>query len=316
MKTLENLKWSPKWVSHLGCLKGCLDYLGLEISDAWLYGGTGHAFIINMATDICPSGPTAWKTEMLFELSNNLGYEFDAVFGWKSDQGFYDLQKRAWEFSKEVIDHDQPAYGWELDVPEFYVIYGYDDSNYIYRHFDNAKGFKPWQELGDTGIGLIELYSVKPTQALEDWIIVKSAFQSVLKHAGNPEDWILENYASGVKGFDIWIKALESGTADRFGMGYNTEVWAECRKYAVEFLHEAKTRLVGKADTLFDEGRNHYQIVADRLSQVSQIYPFQRMEGIKITRDEKCQSAINLLKEARAAESAGLKVLEHIASEL
>jgi len=40
------------------------------------------------------------------------------------------------------------------------------------------------------------------------------------------------------------------------------------------------------------------------------------MEGIKISRDEKCQSAINLLKEARAAESDGLKVLEHIARKL
>lgn len=25
-----------------------------------LYGGSGHAFIIIMAKDVCPSGPTAW----------------------------------------------------------------------------------------------------------------------------------------------------------------------------------------------------------------------------------------------------------------
>lgn len=36
MKALKSLKWSPKWVSHLGCIKGCLDYLGVEITDAWL----------------------------------------------------------------------------------------------------------------------------------------------------------------------------------------------------------------------------------------------------------------------------------------
>ena len=50
-KKIENLRWRPKWVSHMGCLKGCLDYLGLKVSDAWLYGATGHAFIINMAGD-------------------------------------------------------------------------------------------------------------------------------------------------------------------------------------------------------------------------------------------------------------------------
>ena len=42
MKALENCRWTPRWVSHLGCIKGCLDFLGIEISDAWLYGGTGH----------------------------------------------------------------------------------------------------------------------------------------------------------------------------------------------------------------------------------------------------------------------------------
>jgi hypothetical protein len=41
MKQLRNLRWAPRWVSHLGCVKGCLDYLGLDISDAWLFGGTG-----------------------------------------------------------------------------------------------------------------------------------------------------------------------------------------------------------------------------------------------------------------------------------
>lgn len=51
MKTLEHLRWKRHYVSHLGCIKGCLNYLGMEISDAWLFGGTGHAFIINIADD-------------------------------------------------------------------------------------------------------------------------------------------------------------------------------------------------------------------------------------------------------------------------
>lgn len=32
MKKLDNLKWVPRWVSHLGCIKGCLDYLGLDVT--------------------------------------------------------------------------------------------------------------------------------------------------------------------------------------------------------------------------------------------------------------------------------------------
>jgi hypothetical protein len=48
-KKLEYLKWQPKWISNLGCIKGCLDYLKLDVSDGWLYGATGHAFAFNLS---------------------------------------------------------------------------------------------------------------------------------------------------------------------------------------------------------------------------------------------------------------------------
>ena len=51
-KKLESLKWSNSFVTHLGCIKSCLDYLGKDVSYTWLYGAMGHAFIIN----ICKNG--------------------------------------------------------------------------------------------------------------------------------------------------------------------------------------------------------------------------------------------------------------------
>ena len=51
-KILENLKYSPKWVTHLGCVKGCLDYLNINITDAWLFGASGHAFVINIHEEL------------------------------------------------------------------------------------------------------------------------------------------------------------------------------------------------------------------------------------------------------------------------
>jgi hypothetical protein len=48
-KKLENLRWRNRWTTHLSCIKGCLDYLSLDVSDAWLFGVTGHAFILNIS---------------------------------------------------------------------------------------------------------------------------------------------------------------------------------------------------------------------------------------------------------------------------
>ena len=324
MRKLENLRWSPKWVSHLGCVKGCLDYLGIEMTNAWLYGGTGHAFVLNISDVVCPSGPTAWKTMMLFEGGTKLGYEFDASFGWKEgNEKFAELQESTWEFTKNAIDQGLPIYGWEMEIPEFYVIYGYDDVGYYYSGpmADEGKGPMPWRELGKSEIGLIEIYSVKVGTTYDDAFIVKSAFENVLKHANNPEEWIfVDRYASGLKGYDLWTKALETGKADRFGMGYNIEVWKECRHYAVGFLKEAKGRLDGEAESLFDDALTQYQVVADRLAQVAELYPFlpagsPEAEG-EIKTDENCQVVIDLLKQAREAEEVGLGVLEKIVEEL
>ena len=132
MKMLENCRWSMAWVSHLGCIKGCLDFLGIEIGNAWLYGGTGHAFVINLHKEVCPSGPTAWNTTKLFELGRNLGYKLDSVFASKGQANFAEMQKRAWEHTQSAIDQGIPCYSWELEIPEFYVVYGYDDAGYYF----------------------------------------------------------------------------------------------------------------------------------------------------------------------------------------
>ena len=315
VKSLENLKWRPRWVSHLGCIEGCLKYLKMDVSPAWLYGGTGHAFIINMAEDCCPSGPTAWKTVPLFELGRNLGYLIDGVFGSKRDQDLAELQVKAWDYIKSAIDQDLPCYGWELDIPEWYVIHGYDEVGYYFSGpgCDDGKGPKPWGEVGDTGIGWLEMYSIEPCEAAEVTEIVKETFEFVLKHAQNPKDWIYPNYGAGLKGYDIWIKSLQAGTAARMGHAYNTAVWEECRRYGVEFLSEAKERLGGDLGALFDTAIGHYEQVAAGLKTVTELYPFgehRTMEPVGV--NDNSQTAAEDLTQVREAEAAGLASLEEI----
>jgi hypothetical protein len=300
----------------LGCIKGCLDYLGIEISDAWLYGGTGHAFVINLHEDVCPSGPTAWRTVKLFELGVNLGYRLDGVFGFKHQDDFAVLQERAWEHVRGAVDQGRPCYGWELEIPEFYVVYGYDDVGYYYSGpgCDEGKGPKPWQELGDTGIGVLELYSVWPGKVADDATTVVQALTFALEIADNPKEWIFDGYRAGTEGFDNWIRALQAGKASDMGTRYNAGVWLECRKNAVGFLEEAKGRLSGRADGLFDQAIAHYKVVSESLGKVAEVYPwtFEASDEDVLPVDDKSQAAVEALHAAKGAEGAGLQTLEQI----
>jgi hypothetical protein len=326
MKKLENCHWSPRWVSHLGCIKGCLDYLGIEVSDAWLYGGTGHAFVINLHEQVCPSGPTAWKTVKLFELGKNLGYTIDGVFGFKDNEGFADVQEQAWDHVRQAIDRGLPCYGWELEIPEFYVVYGYDEGDgaavdgYYYSGpgCDEGKGPKPWRGLGDTGIGVVEMYSVAPGQAADEATTIKEALSFAMEHAANPEEWIFPKYGAGLNGYDNWISALQGGKASDMGMRYNTGVWQECRQCAVGFLEEAKERIAGRAGALFDEALAHYRMVSEKLDQVAQAYPWasKASDEALLPVDDKSRAAVEALQAAKEAEASGLKALAEIVEAL
>lgn len=321
-KKLEYLKWKPRWVSHLGCIKGCLDYLDMEVSDAWLFGATGHAFIINMHEVVCPSGPTAWMTEMLFKLGRNIGYEIDGVFSNKNKPDFEEVRKKAWGHAKNAIDQGIPCYGWELYIPEYYVINSYNDTGYFYSgpipaFSKTPKPWpKPWQELGASDIGVIEVYSVRPCKPADENNTVKQAFEFALEHAKSPEKWTFPKYKAGLDGFDLWIKALNTNTANGFGMTYNAEVWYECRHFAVEFLKEAKQRLDSKLGPLFDEAIKQYDIVARNLKKVEELFPFVTQKPGHIKDENRRRKAVDCLKVARTAEESGLKVLERIVKAL
>jgi len=320
-KKVKNLKWKPMCVSHLGCIKGCLDYLGIDVSTAWLFGATGHAFIINIHEVVCPSSPTAWHTEMLFKLGENIGYSVDGVLASKLGRDFYKKQKLAWEKTKNAIDKGLPSYGWELEIPEFYVIYGYDDKGYYFSGpgCNSGKGPKPWKDLGNTDIGIIEIYNIKKSNKENDKKTVKDAFTFALEHSQSPAKWILPEYQAGLAGYDTWIKALETGKAEGFGMAYNAAVWSECREFAVPFLIEAKERLNGtkkKIRSLFDEAIEHYSLVAGYLKRVSDAFPLDGKSSEHIKDNSRCSAAIEALKEVRKAEKEGLETLEKIVNEL
>ena len=320
VKKLENCRWKQRWVSHLGCIRGCLDYLGIKMSDGWLYGGTGHAFVINIHDELCPSGPTAWKSVKLFEHGKTLGYTIDGCFGFKDQDDFGEVQKRAYDHVRTSIDQDRPCYGWELEIPEYYVVFGYDDTGYFYSGAgcDEGRGPKPWREFADTGIGILEMYSIGPSEPIDDVEIVRNSLSFALEMSKGPSKWVHDGYRGGIKGFETWIAAFEAGIASDMGTRYNAGVWSECRTMAVEYLKEAKRRIPERADSLFDEAIREYSEVANQLKNVAEIYPW--VEGASeqnlIPVNRSSERASEALEAAMDAEAKGLVAVGEILERL
>ena len=320
MNALRNLRWRPRWVSRMGCVRACLDYLGIHVSDPWLYGGTGHAFVINVHETVCASGPTAWRADVLDDLGRNLGYRSERTFGTRANGELETAREAAWNHARAAIAEGCPCYGWELLAPEFYVIYGTDESGYYYSGLDceTGTGPLPWRKLGDTTIGIIELVCIRAGEAAPPGRTVHDALSFALAHARSPGDAVPPGYRSGPDAFAAWIAALEGGTASDLGTRYNAGVWLECRRNAVGFLSEARERLPAGDEPLFDEALRHYAAVEANLSSVAHVYPLHAYveDGHTLPVDERSRSAADSLRKARSAEIAGLHALELILDRL
>jgi hypothetical protein len=116
---LKNLKQPSFNTSLLGVLRAAADYYGIDISTPMLYGASGHAFLMNVHRELCPSGPYVWNPEPFYLLTKNLGLNVADLGFFHSGSAEEEAAHKAGELSKryEVIaaalartsDRDMPA---------------------------------------------------------------------------------------------------------------------------------------------------------------------------------------------------------------
>lgn len=315
MKMLEGLVWHPSWMSLMGCFKGCMDYLGRDESRAWIAGGCGHAFAINVHEQLCPSGPTAWQRGRVLELGANVGWVTEPTMALKDAGDFAAKQREAFDMICAHLDEGVPCWGWEMPIPEYYVICGHTDDGYLTmgpgRCDKPSEDPVPWQNVG-MDIGVLEVGAFSVCDPAPDDVVVREALALALEFSEGLHAH--DNWTMGLGAFDLWADALGGGVADRFGLGYNSECWAESRADAAAFLREAQDRLPEAAGALPTDAADRYFEVHQKLAAVSKLYPFDHpTEGSEPVQDA---DAAALVREAKAAEEQGVAVLRELVAAL
>jgi hypothetical protein len=318
---LEGLRIRQRIVERLGCIKGCLDYLGRDVPLPWLYGCTGHAFIISLDPGVDVSSPDSWDHQPQYDLGPNLGYAVEGVSVWKPDAGdaFPDRQREAWDLVRSNIDRGVPCFGFELKAyfGGYWVIYGYDDgtgdepAGYYYSGWEEG-GPTPWDKLGELFIPVLEVHSVQLTEPAPDALAVKAGLEFALKHAHNPAGWIDERAQSGPAAWAYWAHALETGEAKRDHHTYNLQLWLECRQAATEFFQEARQRLPGRCDAAFDRAAEQYAIVCAHLEAALKLHPPRENPNWGPDSTFASAEAAEIIRQAGEADAQGLACLRQV----
>jgi len=321
-KRLAGMKSTPSWVTRMASIHCCARYMGIDEPEAWIFGASGNAFAMNIFKgELCPSGPTAWPEEKSNALLANAGLRIKGIVANKKNPNAAERRKDMFKRVCAAIDASRPCVGWEMGVPEWYPICGYDKAgHYLYLNFDDKVHRKHHGKLGVSEIGVACVLILEPCKPVDDRTAVREALVLALDIAAGRCAW--DRYAGGLAGYDEWIKALESGkSTDGLGPAYNAQCWAECRRNAAKFLELAAKRLADKGlDRDLDSADFCYRKVSGNLDAVAKLFPFDHRDRKAMNANwaDKARraKAAELLRDARVWERKGLISLAKIAKSL
>lgn len=278
----------------MGVVQGVIGHYRLGHSPAMAYGGSGHAFLINVHQQVCPSGPYCWKQHGFIRLMRNLGLEME-------DLGFFPAKSGLGEralLEKDVrdrLDRGQPCAVNNMDNQ---IVLGYDDKGFMlaqpwpcHETTPARLTYGTWEEFGDmVHAGFFAFGRLEPAPLSKT---VREALENAVDMHQNPEDYGFPGYAVGPGAYDNWIQALEAGKANPHGHWWNATVWAECRAMASAWFSElTEVHRLGNRDHV-SKLIDNYRDIAAKMGRV-------------LDRELGTPEQAGLLKELRDLESAAI----------
>jgi AraC-like DNA-binding protein len=238
---IANLKQPPLNTTMMGCIKGATDYFDNDLSVPMLYGLTGHAFLINIHSELCPSSPYVWNHDRFFKLLKRLGIAQVGEFHRSRETS----QKEVAETEKRIRAALDEGKLIVLDFMEHQLVSGYDEKGLTmllpWGGDDSevkAITFGSWEECM-LGEGWAHLTVIEKTPRAESLLpAAKEAFTYALDLYRNPHAYAVPGYSIGYEAYEAWIEAVKKGLGESHGHWWCAQVWSECRRFGSEFFTE------------------------------------------------------------------------------
>jgi len=300
---ITQLTMPPFNTTLVGVLKGVAAYFGLPHSDPMLFGASGHAFLINIHEQLCPSGPYCWNTTGFDRLIGNLGLR-------RADLGFFGPDSSVQDRSqveaqlRSALDQGIPCALLNL---ENQLITGYDDTGFFTArpwaqnvNYPPARlSFGAWPELGAQFHINFYTFAQCPTAALTTRVLESLAYAvDLFRH---PQQHHLPGYHTGPSAYAAWKTAVPEFGAGH-GQWWNATVWWECRRMAAAYFTEIAGLTPAAAEPA-DALSHIYSEIADLLGQL-------RDKGLPAA------EKITLLDRAASAEAVAIEKIIPLAAQL
>ncbi|WP_440114327.1 RNA polymerase sigma factor [Paenibacillus sp. QZ-Y1] len=323
------------WNSAAAAIYGMLNYVGQSPSLPMVMGLSGLAFRLTILPgDIHIAGPTAYNfKEVLARGVRHMGYLPYAVEAVAREVGInanladpsllkenakekrllHSRLVRALSLIRYSIHRGIPAVVWDLNIPEFGLIYGYDDEVRTLYGADFIKsGTIPYDHIG-RGVNQEVFVLVVESAGMSREINIRAALTDILAHYRGDDPYTLLNTVSAIAAYAAWRDALIQGRVEPNGHAYNLAVLWDARYYASEFFKELSQRWA--VDSRYKalipfchQAEGLYRMITERLLVLVRLFPFP--DGGQPNMKNQADQAISILNEVEELERSAMDVIE------
>lgn len=229
----------PLNTSFLGVVAAAMDYFGISLPHPELYVYSGHAFVINIHEEVCPSGPYCWDQTEILRLLKNIGLEMTPLDS-KYPMGTARHREDLIEQAKDLMDGGCLISVLWLDHQ---IVKSYDGETFQLA--------EPWGSMEATRASLssdswkgldgppVCLYSLQKCERRDSQDCLRQGLDFAIDLNEHSSRFEWDGYRIGSGAFENWIHALDVDNFETHGHWWNATVWAENREMASDFFANA-----------------------------------------------------------------------------
>jgi len=187
---------------------------------------SGFAFRMWVAADLCPSSTSIWSFDGQKPWVENGGLTCDYVGRyWDMDNVEEQKQLEAIANIKSSIDSGIPAVSWDIGIPEWGLITGYDDETQTFTTLpapvNHPAGTMPYDVLGKRELPLLSVLTVTGKSDKPQADILKDTIKLAVTHLKGGE-WC--DNAKGLEAYPALIRHFMPGVfTNENGFAWNRE---------------------------------------------------------------------------------------------
>jgi len=314
MKNLEGAKWFVDetavsngepgiYHSYIAGLASVLKLKQGHADPVWLMGSSAMAFRIWVSEVMCPSAMSVFDwMGILPDSVQQAGYEVTYISRlWHEEHIKDERRLDAQERIIEAIDDGTPAIVWDIGVPEWGLIIGYDNNRREFKTLscESEVSTMPYAQLGDRDIKVLSVTVVGNRNKRSERDIINNSLRRAVAHWDKKEWMDRPKYEDAADAFDMWANCVHPENENEIDWDftkYYADHYYSARCYARDYLR----RIAGDSD-LLEKASKCYSKVASELKPV--------WEAFSKDKKPKSETLVVLSKQilkAKEAEAEGI----------